>query len=69
MVDGPDDQVWLRELMRVSTVPIDPSWVSYLRSRIMADARNIDAACINCDVMLYQVDDEMVTRFLVEGGT
>jgi hypothetical protein len=64
-----DDSEWLAELLRISTVPIAPEFVPYLRRRIEDDGRWVRFNLVNCEAKAYRVDDGTLERYLVEGGT
>lgn len=68
MIDEDTDDQWLKELLRISTVPILPSFIGYLKERIKKDCQQLDLTCINCDIVAYRVTDLDVEQFLKEGG-
>lgn len=68
MVYTDADDEWHRELMRVSTVPIMPEWVPWLKQRIRVDYTPVDITAFNCDMQVYRIGDDEVSSLLKLGG-
>lgn len=65
-LNGTDDE-WLGELLRLSTAPVLPEFVPYLKARIRSGSRSVQLSCFNLDAEVYRVDDEAIGRLLIEG--